>query len=73
MDREAIKIIQNIKQYNQLEIWLLMADIQIGLNRFSEALLCLNYAAKLVKIIPKHKLNYKQFENIGRIRRIDPL
>jgi hypothetical protein len=61
MDREAIKILQSIKQYNQFDIWLLLADVQIALKHFTEALICLNFAGKLVKTMPKLTLNYKQF------------
>lgn len=74
MHKEALKLLHSIKQYNQIEVWLLLADVEIGLNRLNDALICLNLAAKLVHPLTKPPVGlYKSLEQLGRIKKMDPL
>jgi hypothetical protein len=71
--REALIILQNIKQYNQFETWVLMAEVSQATNHVTDALICLNYASKLIKPANKPNISYKQFESLGKIKKLDPL
>ena len=75
MNREALKLLQTLKQYNQVDVWLLIADVEIAMARFPDALICLNYIGKLVHPLPKSTTNtlYRQFEQLGKIKKFDPL
>ncbi len=60
---QALVIANSIVQYNQFEIWILLAEIHLSLKRFGDILICLNHAIKLTKIKSSKNLDiiYKAF------------
>jgi hypothetical protein len=57
-------------QYNQFEIWIVLAQIHLELKNFGDVLVCLNHAIKLSKLkgIKNLDVVYKSFEELGKIR-----
>ena len=49
MIEEAIQVLNFIVQYNQFEVWTLLARLHIENKNYVEALICLNNGAKLSK------------------------
>jgi hypothetical protein len=70
MHDQALKIANSIVQYNQFEIWTLLASIHLELKNFGNSLVCLNTAVKLAKVKPFKNLDivYQAFEELGKIR-----
>jgi hypothetical protein len=46
---EAIQVLHFIVQYNQFEVWMLLAKLHIENKNYVEALICLNNGAKSAK------------------------
>lgn len=70
MDEQALIVCNCIVQYHQFEIWILLAQIHLSLNNFSDVLVCLNHSVKLTKIkgIKSLDLIYRAFEELGKIK-----
>jgi len=57
-----------------MEVWLLLADVEVSMNHLTDALICLNFAVKLLHPLPKPATGlYKQLEQLGRVKHLDPL
>lgn len=50
---------------------MLLADAHINLNKLTDALLCLNYACKLIKTMKSETVSYAPFESLGKIKKMD--